>query len=371
MDVEALERKYSDYFAPTFVVKVGGRDVVRDMFLTVASVSVDLQEKAAGRFSMTITNAFDWKVREFVAGESEQRIDLIQEFKLGTETAVYLGYGDPAKLTTPVLTGTITELSTSFTGGSAPTLEVAGYDRLFPLTIGATPDNWEDLRDSDVVSRLARKHGLDAVVVQTDPVKPRIEKESETDLSFLAKLADRNEATFYIDEDGLLYFGPRRRDRTADVVLPWGGGLTSFTPEVGLGSQISAVEVVGTSATTGKQLVGRAERGQEQGRDPGDRSGSEAVAEASGSDSVLRVRAGVHTLEEAQKRARAILDERAQEFLKGSAECIGIPELRPDKNVAFQDIGTTFSKTYWIASVTHEISGGGFKTSLKVQEPSV
>jgi len=370
VDVETLEQKHSDYYAPAFVVTVGGEDLVRDLFLTVASVNVDLQENAAGRFSITVTNAFNWEYREFVAGEREERIDLLELFAFGAEAEIKLGYGEPAKFT-PVIRGTITEVSTSFTSGNAPALEIAGYDRLYPLTIGAVPDNWENKRDSEVVSILADKHGLDAIVVETSPVKQRIEKQGETDLSFLGKLADRNRSTFYIDEDGLFYFGPRRRDRTADVTLPWGGGLVSFSPEASLGSQIAVVEVVGTSATTGEQVVGRAERGQEEGRDPGDETGSERVANALADQPVMRIRAGVHTREEAQARAEAILDERAQDFLKGSAECIGLPELRPDKNVALEGLGKTYSKTYWISGVVHEISGGGFTTSLSVQEPSI
>lgn len=371
MDVETLEQKHSDFYAPVFVVTVGGEDLVRDLFLTVASVKVDLQENAAGRFSITVTNAFNWKYREFVAGEREERIDLLELFAFGAETEIMLGYREPAKLT-PVIRGMITEVSTSFSSGGAPALEIAGYDKLYPLSIGAVPDNWENKRDSEVVSILAKKHGLDkAVVVETSAVNQRIEKQGETDLSFLGKLADRNRSTFYIDEDGLFYFGPRRRDRTADVTLPWGGGLVSFSPEASLGSQIAVVEVVGTSATTGEQVVGRAERGQEEGLDPGDETGSERVAKALADQPVMRIRAGVHTQEEAQARAEAILDERAQDFLKGSAECVGLPELRPDKNVALEGLGTTYSKTYWVSGAVHEISGGGFTTSLSVQEPSI
>jgi len=370
VDVETLEQIHGDYFAPAFVVTVGGDDLVRDLYLTVASVKVDLQEKAAGRFTITVTNAFNWEHREFVAGDNEERIDLLELFRFGAEVEVKLGYGEPAMLM-PVIQGTVTEVSTSFTSGGAPALEIAGYDRLYPLTIGTLPDNWEEKRDSDVVSLIAGKHGLDTMVVETSPVKPRIEKEGETDLSFLGKLADRNRATFYIDEDGLLYFGPRRRDRTADFTLPWGGGLTAFSPEASLGSQIAAVEVVGTSATTGEHVVGRAERGEEEGRDPGDETGSELLASALADQPVLRVRVGIHTREEAQARAQALLDERAQDFLKGSAECVGLPEIRPDMNVALEGLGKTFSKTYWVSGVVHEISGSGFKTSLSVQEPSV
>ena len=370
MDVETLEQRHGDYFAPTFVVEIGGKDLVRDRHLTVASVSVDLKEKAAGRFSITVTNAFNWEDREFVAGARDARFKLLDLFKFGTEVEVRLGYGEPARLTS-VLTGTITELSTSFGGGGAPQLELSGYDKLFSLTIGKISDYLEHKPDSDYVKKIARRHGLTPDVTATTPSKPRIEQSEETDMAFLAKLAERNDNfTFYVTGN-TLYFGPRHQDAAPEITLPWGGGLTSFAPEVNLANQIAAVEVVGTSAEDGSQIVGRAEQGGEAGRDSGDESGPERLADALGAEPVLRVRAGVHTQDEANAKALAILRERAQKFLTGNAECIGLPELKPDINVAFEGLGQGFSKTYWISGATHTVSGSGYTTSLTVEEPSI
>ena len=369
MDVETLEQKHGDYFVPAFVVTVGGDDLVRDLFLTVASVSVDLKEKAAGRFTITVTNAFSWEDREFVAGDREERIELLDLFKFGAAVEVKLGYGEPARLESAI-EGTISELSTSFSSGGAPALDISGYDALFSLTIGKVTDYLEDAPDSDYVARIADRHGLTFDGPDTTPAKPRIEQNEETDLAFLEKLAERNSATFYV-RGRTLYFGPRHQDEEAEIALPWGGGLTAFSPEINLANQIAAVEVVGTSATTGEQIVGRAEQGSEEGREAGDESGPERLAAALSAAPVLRVRSGVHTQDEADARALAILRERAQKFLTGSADCIGLPELRPDMNVAFEGLGKGFSKTYWISGAVHDFSGSGFKTSLTVEEPSI
>ena len=43
--------------------------------------------------------------------------------------------GDFSKLTTTI-TGLITEVTTSFVEGGTPELAVAGYDHLFPMTLG-------------------------------------------------------------------------------------------------------------------------------------------------------------------------------------------------------------------------------------------
>lgn len=369
MDVETLEQKHGDYFVPAFVVTIGGKDLVRDHLLSVASVKVDLKEKAAGRFSLTVANAFNWEHREFVAGENDARVDLLELFAFGAEVEVRLGYGEPAKLTT-VLKGTVTELTTTFGAGGTPTLEIAGYDVLYPMTIGKATRDWEGKPDSQAVNDIADDYNLGKDITATTPSKPRIDQSEETDFAFLEKLAERNGAVFYAVGD-TLHFGPRQNDASAAIVLPWGGGLTTFSPQANLAKQISAVEVVGTSAATGEQIVGRAERGEESGRDGGAESGAERVAAALSDEPVLRIRAGVHSQEEADARAQALLEERAQDFVTGSAECIGLPELRPDINVAFEGLGRGFSKTYWVSGAVHDFSSGGYKTTITVQEATI
>ena len=89
------------------------------------------------------------------------------------------------------------------------------------------------------------------------------------------------------------------------------------------------------------------------------------------SSPILSVRAPVHTQAEADERAKAILDERAQDFVTGSGECIGLPEIVPDVNIELGGLGRGFSKTYWVSEATHKLDGGGYSTTFKVQETTV
>ncbi|SPH23947.1 hypothetical protein DEA8626_03024 [Defluviimonas aquaemixtae] len=369
MDVETLEQRHGDYFAPAFVVTVGGEDLVRDHFLTVSAVKVDLKVNAAGRFSITVANAFNWEHREFVAGENDSRVDLLELFAFGAEVEVKLGYGELARLDT-ILKGIVTELNTTFGAGGTPELEVAGYDALYPLTIGKYTRNWEGVPETDAVEEIADIRGLDADIVSSETEIARIDQNEETDFAFLEKMAERTSSVFYMNGE-TFRFAPRQNQDSAEIVLPWGGGLTTFSPEANLAKQVAVVEVVGTSATDGAPIVGRAQRGQEGGLDQGAESGVDRIATALSSEPVLRIRAAVHTQEEADARAAAILEERAQDFVTGTAECIGLPELKPDINVEFEGLGRGFSKTYWVSGVVHDISGSGFKSTVSVQETNI
>lgn len=376
--IRQLESKYQDFYVPTFVVNVDRRDVVRELFLTVSSVSVDLKEKAAGRFSFTVASSFDWEDREFSYREGDERLDLLDVFSFGATVDVYLGYGEPAKLIDgpPMLSGVITELTTSFASGGTPELTVAGYDDLYWLTVGKTTRNWEGKTDSFAVADVAARNELSSVVEETSPSKPRIDQNEETDMAFIEKLAERNGFTFLL-KDGALHFGPRH-DREAPILeLEWGLGLVGFSPEAKLGRQIAEVRVLGRDTEQGEQIVGVATKADLTEGDTGGQNASELVTQAQAGassradNSILKIRTAVHTKAEAEARAKGILEERAQDFLTGSGESIGLPEIRPDVNIELKGLGSGFSKVYYVSETTHTIDSGGYKTTFNVQEPNI
>lgn len=369
MKLEAFGATYGDFYVPSFVVKVGAQDLVRELFLTVTSVELDLKEKGAGHFSLGIAGAFDWETREFLARKQEERIDLLDLFAFGSSIEISLGYGEPSRLK-PMLKGIVTEVGTGFAAGGSPELKISGFDRLYQLGAGKVTEHWENLRDSDVVQELADKLNLNTTIAETSTVKPRIDQNEESDLAFIEKLAGRNTAIFYV-RGGEFYFGPRHSNRDAGVELVWGEGLLSFSPQVNLARQVTEVHVCGWSAEKGERIVGKARVGDEQGRDNKGESGAERVAKALNGPPPMQVRMALRNQEEADARARGILEERALEHVTGDGECIGLPEIVPDVNIALQGIGKRFSKTYYVSEATHKLDSSGYRTTFKVEEPTV
>lgn len=369
MKLSQFSPALTHFFVPAFTIFVGGRDLVGELYLTVTKVEVDLKERAAGRFSCVVASGFDWTQRDFVAMRGEERIDLLELFAFGAPVTIAIGYGSRAELE-PMLEGVVTEIGTSFGEGGTPELAISGYDGLYPLTIGKNTRHWEGVRDSDAVREVLGDYPLDATIIDTGPEKPRIDQEQETDFAFLEKMAERNGATFYV-RAGKVYFGPRQNDLTGAVEATWGEDLSSFAPTANIAKQITEVEVHGFDAVRGEPIVGRARRGDEGGRDGARESGGEHTAAALGKSPVVRIRAPVHTQAEADERAKAILEERAQDFVTGDGECIGIPDILPDTNVTLTGLGRAFSKTYYVSGVVHTLDSGGFKTRFSVREPRV
>jgi phage protein D len=364
-----FERRYNDFYVPAFVVEVSGRDLVRDLLLSVTSVQVDLKHNAAGRFSFTVAGAFDWERREFLGKTARQRVDLLELFAFGAEAEVWIGYDEPARLR-PIIKGIVTELGTSFAESGNPALTVSGYDALYSLGIGKATRRWDNRKPSDAVRDVAGQSSLPVSVTARDSPERRIDQDRESDRDFIAKMAGLARSIFYV-RSGRLHFGPRRNDSAAVAELAWGEGLSSFSPRANIAKQIAGVEVHGWSAAQGKAVIGRARRGEERGIESSTQSGSQRLAKALSTSPILSISAPVHTQQEADDRARAILEERAQDFLTGDGECIGLPDLLPDTNVKVSGVGRAFSKTYYVTETTHSLDGRGYRTRFNVEEPSI
>lgn len=372
MDLADFSKLNGGFYAPTFLVKVDGQAMTQSLGLAVPQAEVELGLAAAGRFSFTVSNSFSLKSRSFETASGRPAMELL---RFGASVDVLMGYGDFSHLPL-MLRGTITEITTSFSEGGSPELTVAGYDGLFPMTLGKRSRSWQKKSDSDIASLLASEYGLTAGVEST-VLQPQIEQNQESDFDLLKKLADRNHFEFYVAAPtgttgaGTLRFGPPRDSGDGVVTLLWGRTLLNFKPEVNLAAQVTQVEVYGWSSDGKKAIVGKAAAGEETGRDPGRQSGGQRLQTALGRQVVLQVRQPVFTEAEATRRAKAILNDHAKKFLTGDAESVGIPDLRPDRNITLGNLGEPFSKTYYIQQTVHKVDAGGYRTRIKLKETSI
>lgn len=365
MELATLARGYQDFYAPAYAVRLGRDDLMRDLLVAVSQVEVDMELGKTTRFSFTVTDCYSHKLHAFKTGRGA---DVLSLLTFGTEIEMCLGYGD-ARSTPPLVTGTITEITTNFPDGGAPELTVSGNDHGFALTMGKSSRSWSNARDSDAVHEIAGFHNINARIETTKAPHAQIEQSQESDWEFLKKLADRNHFELYVDERKTLHFSPPNDKAAAVVRLVYGEGLLSFKPEANLAGQISQVELYGWNPKTKKPFIGRASAGEESGLD-GKSAGQHlnSFVRDPKKKPTLRLRQPVFTQAEADQRAKAALNERAKQFLTGEGETIGLPELRPDRNVALDKLGAPFSKTYYLQQTTHKIDSSGYRTRFKVKE---
>jgi uncharacterized protein len=367
MELTTLSDNYGQFYVPAFSVRVGREDLVRDTLVAVNQVEADLMLGAAARFSFTVVNAFDIEMRTFITGRGKRLLEILT---FGAEVDISIGYGD-ARATPLLMRGVITEISTSFPESGTPELQVSGYDAAFPLTTGKNSRTWARALDSDAVRAIASYHNLQSDIATTAERRPKIEQNQESDFEFIKKLADSNHYELYVDAQRTLHFHPPHDKADAVVRLCWGEGLISFKPEANLARQVSKVEVFGWDPQRKEAIVGVARAGQESGLDAKGKSAGQrlnAFVRDQSKQPALKLRQPVFTQAEADQRAKAVLSERAKEFLTGEAEAIGIPEIRPDRNVLLDKLGEPFSKTYYVQQATHKLDSNGYRTRFKVKE---
>jgi len=363
-----LASKYGDFYAPSYAVRLGGADVMRELLIPVSQVEVDLTLGTASRFSFTVTNCYDQELQRFRTGGGANVLTFLT---FGAEIEIGMGYGN-ANL--PIIaSGVISEISTSFPEGGSPQLTVAGFDHGFMLTLGKSSRTWKDALDSDAVHEIAGFNSLGDAIETTNVRHAQIEQNNLSDWEFLKKLAGRNnDFEVYVDEQRKLHFAKKKDKSTAVLELIYGQGLLSFNPEANLAGQVSEVVLFGWHPGTKKQIIGRASAGQEialNGRSGGQFLNT-FVRDAE-KRPTLRIRQPVFTQAEADQRARAVLNQNAKKFLTGNGEAIGLPELRPDLTVQLSNLGDFFSKTYYVTKTTHKLDTNGYRTTFTVEVPSL
>jgi uncharacterized protein len=370
MELSKLSSDYGNFYAPTFAVCIGEKDIMRDLLIPISQVDVDLALGAGTRFSFTVVNTYSIKDHKFLTGRGANVLDLL---KFGADVTIKMGYGDAGKL--PVMAaGLITTIGTSFPEAGLPELTISGCDHGFPLTQGKSARTWSKALDSDAAHEIASFHNLASNIQTTEERHPQIEQNQESDFQFLKKLADRNHYELFVDETKTLHFRKPNDRSTAVVKLVWGQGLLSFKPEANLAGQIAKVEVYGWDPKKKEKIIGIARAGEESGKDARGKSPGEQLrtfVKDPDKQPVLRLRQPVFTKAEADKRANAALNERAKQFLTGDAESIGLPEIRPDRKVEMANLGVPFSKTYYVEQATHKIDGNGYRTRFKVKETAL
>jgi phage protein D len=358
-----LERAHQDLYVPAYQIKVNDADLLEDLFMEIASVQVDNTLKGADRFTFTVNSMFNFEDREFAF--------LTDLFAFGNSVEIRMGYKDSQKLPL-MLRGKVTAVQTSFPASGLPQITVSGYDLSYCMTVGTAkkPLKYPDQTDSEIVTSIAGQYGLNPIVQDTRVKHPLTEKGQQSDMQFVERLAERNGFEFYtFDRD--LYFQPPANEETGLILLEWGKGLLSFSPELNISQQITKVEVRGWDVASKKEIVGTAGKGEEGGRDSGRHSGGEVMQSVCRESGELKVRIPVFSKQEAERWAEAILKKRAELFVQGTGESIGLPEIRADQNIRLGGLGQQFSKRYYVEQSTHTINTSGYRTTFKIKDTTI
>ena len=365
-----------DYYAPDFSVEVEGEELDPATSGDVIELKVVMDLDNMASFDMTLSN---WDDRGLWFKYSDT-----STFNVGNQVHVRMGY---AGNLLSMVTGQISSMTPQFPESGPPTLTVGGLDGMFKLR-DRKPDTEKDeitkyinMSDLDIAAAIAERNKLKIKTSdspQGNLVHAEVVQKNQDDATFLMERAKR------IDYDVFVLTDPESGESTLHFVSPtdgrdastirvyqfrWGQSLISFSPTINLSRQVGSVTVRGWDDRTKQAIVATAtpEDLPDAGVANEGKSGPEEAAATMPGKNELVVDYPVRSSEEAKKLAVALLAERAYEFITGTGQVIGLPDLRPADNIELLDLGTRFSGSYYVKKVEHVINNSGYRTSFEVR----
>jgi phage protein D len=339
---------------PDFVLRVNGATLPYPAQQDVRAVTVEQGVGEPAWFSVELSN---WDAEKLQVSWSDGTL-----FAIGNSVEISLGFVDDLHR---VLVGEVTSLEPVFSAQRPPVLVVSGYDVGHRLARAPKSRTFARMKDSAIAAQVAREAGLRAEVRDTKVSLLYVAQANQTDWAFLRDRADRIGYELFVREK-VLHFRPPAADGSAQRTLALGEEITEFRPRLSAVGQVGGATVQGWDVLRKQALVGQAAAAQIApmgATSPGLRT----VDKAFGRSAAIRVDLGPGIKAEADQIALGALTGTALDFVSGTVECAGQPQLVAGSVVTIEDAGNRFSGPYYIAAVTHTLDAHGYRTTLAVQ----
>lgn len=370
--IEASGLPSTSYYAPDFRVEIEGQTLDPTTHGDILEIKVVMDMDNMASFDLTINNWDDARVKLKYSDTSV--------FDVGRQVHIFMGY---AGQLLPMISGQIVTMSPHFPESGAVTLTVGGLDGMFKLRDRKAKEGevtkYVDKADWEIVQIVARRNGLKADVEEIGEVHDEVVQKNQDDATFLMERAKRMDFDCYVSTDptsgeSTLHFKKPRDGRDNSItrvyVFTWGENLISFNPTINLSRQVSQVTVRGWDDRNKRAIVAHA--GPEELRaavkaKKRSTTGPAAVENSGSGKHEVVVDAPVNSDEEARSLALSLLMERAYQFITGTGQAIGLPDLRPGDNVELRNLGLRFDGTYYVKRVEHVLNDAGYRTTFHVR----
>ncbi|AFY54245.1 phage protein D [Rivularia sp. PCC 7116] len=345
---------------PNLQILIQGKSLSSGIKADLVSVTVSEDLEAPSMFELQLVT---W---DLVKQEMTWVDD--KTFDIGNEVEIQMGYEQEIKT---VMVGEITGLEPEYTQDANPILVVRGHDLRHRLLRGHHTKSFLQMKDSDVVSQIARSRGLTPKVTDSKVKLEYILQHNQTDWEFLQERAGRIGYEVMVDNK-TLFFRPHNNSKSKISTLTYGEGLQEFLPRLSTLSQVHKFEVRGWIPQEKKEIVGNASVGKEAGLMGGSTSGAKTVKKAFGESSYTIVNQAVSSKAEADGMALGQFQNGLLSYITGEGSCQGNPDLRAGKVIEIAGVGTRFSGIYYITSAKHIYSRNqGYQTSFTVKRNAI
>jgi phage protein D len=387
-------QRQGGFYVPQFEVRIEGVGLPRNVLRDVVGCTYKDSIEAIDSFELTVNNwdadhnTFKYvgsETRETLEGsDSESHVHRLFE-PCNKEVQIHMGYAGNLRR---MLTGTFTTMEPSFSSGGAPTLNVRGLNVMHQLRRRQYTTTWRNKKYSEIAEDISSRRGpdgerrfplrivTDEAAKNREPIIPYMAERNQYDLDFLLARARERDYVLVVcegDEERELYFGPSqgapcRRDVTFE--LAWGKSLIDFRPTLTTANQIKSVTVRGWNRRNGQPISETVSLDDERSlRYCGipNRDLHRLLMDRCDPREERTVDEPVFTVQQARRRACALLRSRLKDLVKASGTTVGLPDLRAGQKIRIGNIGARFSGTYFLTETTHTINESGYVTRFQAR----
>jgi phage protein D len=370
-----------DFYAPRFEIKLRGQNLAHAVIHDVREVQYTDNIERFDFFEFVLN---DWdpvrRVPKYSSpydesGQPQQLEDgsSVPLFEPGALVELRMGYygaEDPALM----MTGQIISITPNFPASGDPSMRVRAVNLLYTLQRGQMNQAYFEMTNSEIAQAIASE--LDIAIeippgqIQDESINDYLMISNEYPITFLLRLARRQGYDLYvkIPSDGgdpQLYFG-RTPTHQITYEIEWGRSLIQFTPTVKVKGQVAEVVVRGWNPLGSggdRAITGRA-TWADIGYAAPDRQLLAAVDSALAQTYEEIVDEPLQDEQQANERARSILQGLANDLITGQGSTIGLPHLRAGRVIALKGLGVRYSGRYFIKESTHRIGANGYVTEF-------
>ncbi|MGD1703161.1 phage late control D family protein [Dapis sp. BLCC M229] len=341
---------------PNIKILLKGKNISPELAADFVSVKVYEDLEAPSMFELKFVT-WDLEKLQFTWIDKEV-------FELGDTVEILMGYENNLQT---VMVGEITGLEPEFSQDTTPMLVVRGHDLRHRLLRGRQTKSFTKMKDSDIVSQIARGKGLTAKVEDTKVKLEYVLQRNQTDWEFLQERAARLGYEVAVDNK-TLYFRPPDNGEQKLFTITYGDDLQDFQPRLSTMNQVDQVQVQGWLPKDKKTVLAKAGAGKEGNKMGGSTSGPKEVQKAFGKSSDTIVNQVVSSKAEADKMSLGQFKERSLDYITGEGICQGYSNFRAGKVIEITGVGKKFGGLYYIINVEHSYSESqGYKTSFTVR----
>lgn len=267
---------------------------------------------------------------------------------LGDAVEVKLGAGNVL-----LFKGEVTALEPSWSVDGITTLTLRALDHCHRLARGRKTRWFEKKKDSDVASTVGAESGLSVEVDTTDEQHEYILQRNESNLTFLKRLAARNNFRLTVEEGKLIFKKANLSGSPTEIAM--GQNLRSLRMNFNTQEQVKEVIVRGWDIREKKEIVGKASTGDIESIGGGELGASIATSKFGDSTAYI-TDVPVASQTQANLLAKAELNRLARQFCHGTCTVDGNDALNAGAVVKFSGLSTNHNGNFYIVSSRHIIT---------------